>query len=939
MNEYNDLYLFQPFKRHHLMTPRSILSIVLLLFFLVSCGGGGDSSSKPATRKVGHITGVVFDAAISNSTVSAYEFKNGRVGKLLGSTKTNQKGRYSLEIQSGPMPLYIESVGGGYLDPYSEKIVEESSTGGLLTLITYINYSEGNKHDVMITPLTNFGAGLTEYLIRSNGVDTSVAINNTKTQLLDIYGFDVFTTKPFDLTSEGSSGGVSEGHEYGALLTAYSSYAYENLNKSQLKEDTIYTSYNLSDIQYQDVRADGTLNGLITDKNGFVKRISFGIQPIDVREYTNHLAQHMLRVVNDPKINKSGVSADQFSDFSERLNKPESDIFTGIGDYAINEDAPVVTQSCRDEGEACLNNILSLKENIYFNVVDYIGIKKIDPIFEYEGSDGQWQEISYCNNNEERCQFDSSSFVIGQQIWAAFVKVDTALLDFFDAKKARVRFEVSDVFDMEARDQSIEFKWDNVGPKITIDNKKSPKVYNPNADNNSGYKLVGSVKNNISLLSSLTLTIGGDAPKALACVRDLEEPGVCNFSLPIDNVDFEGKAALILKVEAEDENHNKQPLIHEVYTDTARPTLEISFSDRKIVFIDYSTGIARESLDYLAEDSFPDADEEKALKIDYKYAIKGLAALENAVHFEDFEAGVLKSKENRIPYIQVEVKDTLTENTGSSAEKLKLEVVYKVDGKLIDTIYNLDKNDNHVIPHKRLEGCTDDESTPKCEKLASLIYYIPFTRDIFGTTFSNRNKDEKQSIEITVTDESGNVSVLHTYAFKSTFALPVVKVMAPFLGAKASLFRINETGRYDHITSCDLTREKLRGNADETALDLASCSMSTPNVGEVHKISLSGDDVEFYQWSKKEKTAVNLNPDQNYSISGYVYVDGSKDIYLSELSVFQSGFFDSLWAGDDKTNAQERAYAILNKVNRIFSEKPSFFNLIPLLHVMQPMKT
>ncbi|QUM80144.1 Ig-like domain-containing protein [Moritella sp. 5] len=907
------------------MTPRSILSIVLLLFFLVSCGGGGgDSSSKPATRKVGHITGVVFDAAISNSTVSAYEFKNGRVGKLLASTKTNQKGQYSLEIQSGPMPLYIESQGGGYLDPYSGKIVEKSSTGGLLTLITYINYSEGNNHDAMITPLTNFGAGLTEYLIRSNGVDPSVAIDNTNTQLLNIYGFNVFTTKPLDLTSEGSSGGISEGHEYGALLTAYSSYAYEKLNESQLKEETVYTSYNLSDIQYQDIRADGTLNGKITDKNGFVKKISFGIQPISVRIYTNHLAQHMLRVVNDPKINKSGVSADQFSDFSERLNKPESDIFTGASDYPINEDAPVVTQSCRDEGEACLNNILSLKDNIYFNVADYIGIKTIDPIFEYEDSDGQWQEISYCNYNEERCQFDSS-FVIGQQAWAAFVKVDTALLDLFDAKKARVRFEVSDVFDLEDRDQSIEFKWDNVGPSINIDEEKSPLVYNPNADN-SLYKLVGTVKNNISLLSSLRLTIGGDDPKTLPCDKSLIEPGVCNFSQAIDDVDFKDKGSLILKVEAEDENHNKKPSIHVVYTDTGIPTYLPSFSDTKIKFINYSTGTAQEEEGYLAEDSFTHDGEKKALKIDFKYAKNGLSAIPDSesVNFENFNVKILK--DNGIPYIQFKVGDTLTENTGSSAEKLTLKVEYKIKGNLANTIST--KDNPHVIPHQQI-----DVENIEFGKVRDLIYYIPFTRDIFGPKFEDATKGDTQSIEVTVSNKSGNSSDVYKYAFKSTFELPVVKVMAPFLDAEASLFRFNEKGTYEHVASCDLKPEKLRAGADERALDLASCSMSTPYVGEVHKISLSGDSVEFHQWSINKETTVNLNPDKNYTnypITGYVYVNGSKDIYLSELSVFQSGFFDSLWAGDDKVNVQERANDILNKVNDIFLKGKSFFNFNPI---------
>ena len=251
---------------------RSILLVILLLSFIVSCGGES-SSSKPAEREVGHISGVVFDAAVSKSIVSVYEFQDGRVGKLLGFVQTNSKGEYSLEIKAGSMPVYIESVGGGYLDPYTKTPVDSSSVDGPLKLITYINYSEGNDHNVMLTPLTNFSAGLTEYLMNWNKVGASTAIRDSKIKILGLYGFDVFKTRPFDLGLEGSSGQVTDQHKYGALLMAYSSYAYEKLNESTLREKNIYSSYNLSDIQYQDVKSDGILDGHIWDENGFVQTI------------------------------------------------------------------------------------------------------------------------------------------------------------------------------------------------------------------------------------------------------------------------------------------------------------------------------------------------------------------------------------------------------------------------------------------------------------------------------------------------------------------------------------------------------------------------------------------------------------------------------------------------------------------------------------------
>ncbi|WP_420271327.1 hypothetical protein, partial [Moritella viscosa] len=912
------------------MKIRSVLSVVLLLNFIVGCGGES-SSSKPAEREVGHISGVVFDAAVSKSVVSAYEFKNGRVGKLLGFVQTNSKGEYSLEIKAGSMPVYIESVGGGYLDPYTKTPVDSSSVNGPLKLITYINYSEGNNHNVMVTPLTNFSAGLTEYLMDWNKADASAAIRDSKIKISGLYGFDVFSTRPFDLTLEGSSGQVTEQHKYGALLAAYSSYAYEKLNESTLGEKNIYSSYNLSVLQYLDVKSDGILDGNIWDNNGFVQTISFGHQIVKAELYTNKLAQHMLRVVNDPEINKSGTSADQYNEFSEQLNNPDSEVISGTGGLSIDSDVPVVSK--RGGG------ILSLIDRIEFDVSDYIGIRTVSLAFEYQDSQDEWHVISSCNDEVGGlCYFDSSSFVEGQQVFYSYVDVDTRELDFdgINVQKARISFFVSDVFGNKGDSQSIEFLWDNLAPEIEIDKDVSPTLYNPNADGSLDYILAGTIKDTeTGIAKPVKLSVNSGEPETLACVDSISDRGdnICRFSVSMPKSVFKGNGTTGFKVEVKDNNNNKSSITYNVFSDEKSPIKTIEFPSKQMNFLDLTSGGPKESEDYLGQESFTDMGVEKYLKIDYKYAIAGLTAIDGITpdSFLDFNAQILD--DNKIPYIKVTVSDDLADNTGTSAEKLILTVKYEA-GKSFDkittthTITNIDQDKKHVIPHNSIGKLNEGE------KLERLTYYIPFTKDIFGSGFKHASEGYVQRITVSVKDESGNKSdQVFTYSFRSTFALPVVTVFTPFLDAKATLYRIVDKGAFQSVSSCDLKPVALKNNPSAKATDLASCSLQTSYDGEVHKISLSGGNVKFYQWSQDDQIGVNLDPDTGIGpygpISGYTLVNGSNDIYLTELSVFQSGFFDSLWNVSDKSS--ENARDILKLVNNLFLGTGSFFHFNPIL--------
>ncbi|MDF4844969.1 hypothetical protein P3540_24230, partial [Vibrio parahaemolyticus] len=224
-----------------------------------------------------------------------------------------------VEFESSSMPLYVVAQQGSYTDPLTKEIVS-SSVGKTLRLEGVVNFSEGSNQKLMLTPLTNIVSGFAKYKI-AGGVSGSDAVSQALDSINGMYGFDVNETTPIDITKGGQSSFATPGHQYGALLTAYSSYSYDMIQRYGQSEDNVYTSMHLADVQFRDVIADGLLDGLeISEATGAVTPLTFGQQKITSDVYTQELSQQVLIVVNDPTLNISGTNADDYVAFSQQIN-------------------------------------------------------------------------------------------------------------------------------------------------------------------------------------------------------------------------------------------------------------------------------------------------------------------------------------------------------------------------------------------------------------------------------------------------------------------------------------------------------------------------------------------------------------------------------------------------------------------------------------------
>ncbi|MDF4786807.1 hypothetical protein P3537_23860, partial [Vibrio parahaemolyticus] len=318
------------------------------------------------------------------------------------------------------------------------------------------------------------------------------------------------------------------------------------------------------------------------------------------------------------------------------------------------------------------------------------------------------------------------------------------------------------------------------------------------------------------------------------------------------------------------------------------------------------------------------------LKIDYVYASAGLKSI-SGIDFANFNVNLLK--ENKIPYVRVKISDASSETVlGSSADKLKLVVKYYVSQNndnnyaFQNTTQTLASTDaiTASIPHETiLDGSG---------RVDEVIYYVPFVKEILGDGFKNVSENASQKLVIQAIDESENESTTQEVYFRSSFDLPTMTIVTPFIGARVQLEGLNPNGEFTSLASCSTIQQP---ESDESAaFDVASCETTTDVVNydfmRVRLIGVDGTDPHYYQWkdNKSARASVNLN---DANIGAYFELNGSNTYYVTELSTYQTGLFDYRWnqvEAGDKTS--ERAALILTDVKYALSGgNDSFFGFDP----------
>ncbi|MDA0383963.1 tandem large repeat, partial [Vibrio owensii] len=908
---------------------------------LSACGGGDGGDNTPPARNTGSISGNVFDAPVNGAKIEVFEYKDGKVGRLLASTTSDAFGDYKLEFESSSMPLYVVAQQGSYTDPLTKEIVS-SSAGKTLRLEGVVNFSEGSDQKLMLTPLTNIVSGLAKYKI-SGGESGSDAVSEALDSINGMYGFNVNETTPIDITKGGQSSFATPGHQYGALLTAYSSFSYDLIKKYDQSEDNVYTSMHFADIQFRDVIADGLLDGLeISDSTGAVTPLTFGQQRITSDVYTQDLSQHVLIVVNDPELNISGTDADDYVAFSQKINDLGSHgtadgVIPPRDETEIDTTPPTVTRTDSD--------VLARTDSVDIRLNDDIGVQSVSAYVQYQ-LHGAWSGEFKCNDQQtsgsEFCSVDASGFEVGVRETNIKVSVDTKAIDAVEVDSetglsnvtaARLVFYTADVLGNELVPGSnsghyVNFEWDNDAPVIS--------VTSASAINNElqEYVLKGLVKEASQDIKSVSVSFKSGLPEDVACTPVTAESGsACEFSKAYSTDEF--LSTTTFDVKATDTKDNVGEYQHAVSRDDQAPAQIITYPEgTSMNYVNVTVDGERSTYEGVyTQDTYTSDNVQSSrdyLKINYVYAASGLKSIDG-VDFANFNVNLLK--QNKIPYVRVRVSDVNSDTVlGSSADKLKLVVKYYVSQNN-DNNYAFQNTTQTVASTDTITASIPHETILDSEgRVDEVIYYVPFVKEVLGDGFKNVSENASQKLVIQTIDESDNESATQEVYFRSSFDLPTMTVVTPFIGARVQLEGLNPNGEFTSLASCTTIQQP---ESDQTsALDVASCEATTDVVNyefmRVRLIGVEGTDPHYYQWKDDAgaKASVNLN---NANIGAYFELDGSNTYYVTELATYQTGLFDYRWnqvEAGDKTS--ERASQILTDVKyALAGGNDSFFGFDP----------
>lgn len=330
------------------MTIGKYVYLLFTLLLLSGCLSGcapGDSTELPAERPYGSISGYAVNGLIGGAQVSVYSFANGVRGSRLGGTTTDASGAYSIAIQGRSQPILIEVSGGSYVEEASGTTVSLQDGQRLRAIGRYIS---GQAQDLMVTPLTHMATALTEYRM-TQGTPAETAIGEASTTVNRFFSINTGLTRPIDISADntGNTNPATDPDDdllYGFYLAGLSHWSlWASRENQEGQAHTTYNSIALSQIIYNDLHADGLLNGIGYNQAGTaLEPLGFGIVPLNEDAYRLAFSLHMLAVANCEE-NRTTVTVTELLNAAQQI-AAQTTLLTGASDpLDLNQQVPTLS--------------------------------------------------------------------------------------------------------------------------------------------------------------------------------------------------------------------------------------------------------------------------------------------------------------------------------------------------------------------------------------------------------------------------------------------------------------------------------------------------------------------------------------------------------------------------------------------------------------------
>ncbi len=329
-----------------------------LLFVMTACSDGG---KLPPLRPEGNISGQVAAGEFSQGGVTAYSIQSGRRGERLGGAPLSNDGTFTVALRTASQPVLIELSQGIYSEEATGVEVTVPESQGFSAVVWY---ASGESSHTTVTPLSHIVAGLALYRI-AHGNPAQEAVTAAQQEVSAAFNVNVATASPHVVTrSEGSPTEVDDAVRYGFYLAAISSLSEWIGTQNGVAPHQTYTSAALSQVMFNDVNADGVLDGVgwTPDKTGMMN-LALGSVSLDANFYRMALAQHLLAMARSAS-NKTGLGFGALLNTAQQFTSGAPELFGGKALIAPTETAPKIFPAQVTPQNAVLTGIVNYKVSI-----------------------------------------------------------------------------------------------------------------------------------------------------------------------------------------------------------------------------------------------------------------------------------------------------------------------------------------------------------------------------------------------------------------------------------------------------------------------------------------------------------------------------------------------------------------------------------------------
>ncbi|MDH5327644.1 MAG: Ig-like domain-containing protein [Gammaproteobacteria bacterium] len=281
-------------------------------------------------------------------------------GAQLATSNTNGAGTYTFDLRILNTPILICSSNGSYREWASDVGVNANG----YELCAVHNFQLNQTAQLSLTYYTHLAYALANYL-SGQGETAANSITQANQRFATLLGFDVVSTAALNITDAANRTSFpTDGHRYGIAIAAVSQLALEIGEANAVDAHSLYHSLSLSVTAYDDLLADGLLDG-----TGSQGSISLGSVVVDVDTYRYQTASAMFTAVNSA-YNLSGLDGGDVKATVEALNFASDSVFGGLPTQSFDS-LPTITFNTDTTGYTVGTLVTD------FSITDPYGIKDV----------------------------------------------------------------------------------------------------------------------------------------------------------------------------------------------------------------------------------------------------------------------------------------------------------------------------------------------------------------------------------------------------------------------------------------------------------------------------------------------------------------------------------------------------------------------------------